>query len=106
MRKAQLASSGTLRESSAWVGDVVEGQLALSDVIAARKSGGNATAGKASMLGNVVSKLLGLLSLPAARVLEEGADGTSIVLSGDTSDLLPIVVPAVWVDTVEETDGC
>lgn len=58
------------------------------------------------MLGNVVSKLLGLLSLPAARVLEEGADGTSIVLSGDTSDLLPIVVPAVWVDTVEETDGC
>lgn len=106
MRKSQLASLGTLGESSAWVGDVVEGQLALGDVVATRKASWDTATGKATMLSNVVGKLLGLLSLPTASVLEECADGTGIVLPGDTSDLLAVVVPAVWVDTVEEADGC
>lgn len=106
MRKVQSASPGTLCASSARIGDVIKGQLALGDIVATRKAGRDTTAGKASMLGNIVSKLLGLLPLPATSVLEESADGTVIVLPGDTSDLLPIVVPAVWVDAVEKTDGC
>lgn len=55
MPKAQSASLGTLGESSAWVGDVVEGQLALGNIVATRKAGRDTAASKASVLSNVVS---------------------------------------------------
>ncbi len=100
--------------SRARVCDKVKRQLPLGDVIAGRVVRRYAPADIALVQHDVARQLLELLALPAARVLQEGADarvpeprreppglarGGELLVPG-AGDLLAVVVPAVGVDAV------
>lgn len=97
------------------VGDTIEGQFAIADIVVGGVEVRHTATDRAAMLWDEWREACDVIAPSTASILQESADAhittrqTSICFTFETSYLFPVVVPAVGINPIDDVDkrvGC